>query len=279
MKHVREILPRPVRSFLRKAYYFPKDLRNRVVGKRKDLVPPTRMVTTIGGGDFEAVGREFLPLFRDLGKLQPSHAVLDVGCGVGRMAVPLTSFLDARARYEGFDITPEEIAWCRNHITPRFPNFNFQLSDVYNRMYNPTSLVKASAYRFPYGNGEFDFAFLTSVFTHLLPEDLTHYFSEIVRVMKPGGRCFITYFLLNAESLGLLAERRSTQDFRFQLDGCMTTDQKTPESAVAYEEAFITGLYQEHGLKVETPISYGSWCGRKRYVTYQDIVVAEKRLP
>jgi SAM-dependent methyltransferase len=238
-----------------------------------------RMIRTIGGGEvesFEAVGRSFLPLFRDLGKLKPSDAVLDVGCGVGRMAIPLTTYLEAHARYEGFDITKEEIDWCRKHITTRFPNFNFQLSNLYNRMYNPTSQVKASSYRFPYGNDEFDFVFLASVFTHLLPEDLTNYFSEIVRVLKPGGRCFSSYFLLNDESNRLMAEGRSTQNFQFKLDGCMVKDQDNPEYAVAYKESFITGLYYKHGLKIDTPFSYGAWCGRERFVSYQDIIIAEK---
>lgn len=47
----------------------------------------------------------------------------------------------------------------------------------------------------------FDFVFLTSVFTHLLPEDMNNYFSEVVRVLTHARRCLITYFLLTFESL------------------------------------------------------------------------------
>ena len=46
------------------------------------------------------------------------------------------------------------------------------------------------------GPGGRDVAFLTSVFTHMLPEDVEHYLDELARVLKPGGRTLITWFLL-----------------------------------------------------------------------------------
>jgi len=34
--------------------------------------------------------------------------------------------------YEGFDIVPEAITWCRRRITPRHPRFRFQVADIHN---------------------------------------------------------------------------------------------------------------------------------------------------
>ena len=51
--------------------------------------------------------------------------------------------------------------------------------------------------------------FLTSVFTHLLPHDLTHYLAEINRVLRPGGRCVATFFLHDAETAGHVRAGRS----------------------------------------------------------------------
>lgn len=55
--------------------------------------------------------------------LKPLSSVLDVGCGCGLLADPLTKFLDGTAKYEGFDIEPHVIDWCRSQITSRHPLF------------------------------------------------------------------------------------------------------------------------------------------------------------
>src|SRR5436190_20773342 len=108
--------------------------------------------------------------FTALGRLEASHRVLDVGCGCGRMAIPLTRYLDATGSYEGFDIAATAIDYCRRQITPRHPNFRFKVADIHNGTYNPAGRTSAANFAFPYEQGEFDFAFATSVFTHLLPE-------------------------------------------------------------------------------------------------------------
>ncbi len=86
---------------------------------------------------FREVGEEFLlyAVRADLGGLQPDGAVLDVGCGFGRLAVPLTGYLGHDGLYEGFDIVPAGIDWGREHVSSRFPNFRFRLAHVANSMY------------------------------------------------------------------------------------------------------------------------------------------------
>ena len=51
----------------------------------------------------------------------------------------------------------------------------------------------------------------------MVAEEVEHYLSEIARVLKPGGRCLISFFLLNEESLGLIARGKSTIDLRHEL--------------------------------------------------------------
>lgn len=36
---------------------------------------------------------------------------------------------------------------------------------------------------------------LGSVFTHMQHRDVVRYAKEVARVLKPGGRCMVTYFL------------------------------------------------------------------------------------
>ena len=71
--------------------------------KRNSITPPPELVQYVGG-DFQKVGKEFMNHFIQIGALQSNEKVLDVGCGVGRMAVPLMNYLTDDGAYYGFDL-------------------------------------------------------------------------------------------------------------------------------------------------------------------------------
>nr|MDQ2868193.1 class I SAM-dependent methyltransferase [Verrucomicrobiota bacterium] len=208
-----------------------------------ELLPPQSLQDSVGGA-YEEVGAEFFRHFIELCDFQPIAKVLDVGSGSGRLAVPLTEYLNGAGSYDGFDISEESVAWCRENITTRFPRFLFQWADIHNGSYNPSGNVRSLEFRFPYPDATFDFVFLTSVFTHMLPAEVEHYLAEIARVLKPGGRCLITYFLLNEESTELIELKKGVLNFEHEGAGYRTTRADQPESAVAYPEAFIFQLYE-----------------------------------
>jgi SAM-dependent methyltransferase len=270
----RRFLPRPLRRTLRFGYYLALDSWDLCLGRRRDLVPP-RSVNFVGDGDFVETGNEFLEYFIDLGGLQPSHDVLEVGCGIGRMARPLTGYLSTGS-YEGLDIVPSGIRWCERNITSRFPRFRFSLADIRNSEYNRKGTLRASEYSFPYPDGRFDFCALTSVFTHMLAADTDRYLSELSRVLRPGGRTLATFFLLNDESVRAVAAESSSLLFRYGLADCWTTDLQVPETAIAYDERTLGRLLEKNGFVLES-IHYGNWCGRSQYRSYQDILVMRRR--
>jgi SAM-dependent methyltransferase len=191
------------------------------------------------------------------------------------MARPLTRYLKGGS-YDGIDIVAPSIKWCQETYAHRYPNFHFHFTDIYNKAYNPAGNYRASDYHFPLDASSFDFVFLTSVFTHMLPEDIDNYLSEVARVLKQSGRCLITYFLLTPDSSILIEAKASSIDFRYAMQGCRVKNKDVPEDAVAYDESKIRELYEKHGLNISEPIHYGSWCGRKDALSYQDIVVASK---
>jgi SAM-dependent methyltransferase len=252
----------------------------RLFGRDAPLVPPrSRMFDgTAEYQDFKANGEEFLRYYVELGHLQPDATMLDVGSGIGRKTVPLIHYLNHRGRYEGIEIVKAGVEWCQQQITRRHPSFHFQQIDVFNAYYNPAGIIKAAEYRFPFSDALFDFVTLGSVFTHLQPADLIQYLSEVARVLKPGGRCLITFFLLNQESSALIQAGRSSLDLRHGAGSYRVLDPAAPERAIGYDQDFIAGLFEQYGLAIEQPIRYGSWCGRARYLSYQDIVVALKPL-
>lgn len=272
------LLPDGLRPILRPIYNSARDLVDRRDNAQLSMVPPQSMVDRYAGsgGDFVLIGAEFKKNLVELGHLRPSDMVLDVGCGIGRIAVALTGYLSGSGGYWGFDIVKTPIHWCQSEITPRFPNFHFEHVDLYNKSTNPQGRIRAADFKFPYQDGFFDFVLLTSVFTHMLPPDLEHYLREIARVLRAGGTCFGTFFLMNEESRELVRSGRSSLDFRHQMQGFFTTDPKVPENAIAYDDDLIRGLFPTCGLDIIHPIYYGYWCKRATSLTYQDVVIARK---
>ena len=140
----------------------------------------------------------------------------------------------------------------------------------------PKGKYTPSDFRFPYPDGSFDVVLLASVFTRMLASDVKHYMHEIVRVLKPGGRSLITFFLLNEESSALSKEGTGSIKFEHEMQGARTADLENPEAAIRYPEAFVRDLYRECGLELREPLRYGKWCGRTNGMSWQDVVIAVK---
>jgi ubiquinone/menaquinone biosynthesis C-methylase UbiE len=126
----------------------------------------------------------------------------------------------------------------------------------YSKQYNPRGKLTSSEYVFPYQDNYFDFALLTSVFTHMLADDMEHYLAEIARTLKVGGRCMISFFLLNADANELMGTGKSSINFEHPLASCTVRNPNVPEDAVAYEESFIRQCFAKYNLHVIEPIHY-----------------------
>jgi SAM-dependent methyltransferase len=251
------------------------DARDRLSRSRDPLVPPRRL-QFVGRGDFAETGDEFLGHFRELAGLEPGERVLDVGCGIGRMARPLAGYLDpANGSYEGFDVHGEAIGWCRRRYGRAHPNFHFVLADLFNRRYHPGGAHSASEYRFPYDDGSFDLVIATSVFTHLLEEEAEHYLAESARVLAPGGRLFATLFLLDAVSRAKIAAGEAGLPFLDAGEHVAVVSDEMPEEAVAYDARWVAERLSAHRLEVGE-LRPGTWSGREDGLSLQDIVVARR---
>jgi ubiquinone/menaquinone biosynthesis C-methylase UbiE len=277
-----KILPKPVVFRLYSSLVYIKcfvvDLFDGITGKHDPLIPPTRYMIdyTPSIEIFKKKGEEYFKYYIELGGLKPDDKVLDVGCGFGEKNIPLAKYLNEKGKFEGIDIVKRGIDWCDKNITPKYPNFRFHLADVYNKQYNPTGKYKPSEYRFPYGDNTFNLVNLVSVFTHMMPVDIENYLKEIARVTKKGGKSMISYFILNDESIKLVEAGKSTHDFRYKFEGYRTTNLDIPEQAISFPEEYVRSIYVKNNLRIIEPIRYGSWCGRERFLNYQDLVIAEK---
>ena len=250
----------------------------RRVRNGEEISPPEWLAELAGRGSFAEIGEEVVGYLTELCDLEPGSRVLDVGCGAGRVAIRLTKFLSPEGRYEGVDILPWAVDWCKKEITSRHPNFSFQHADVLNAQYYPDGLVPPRDYRFPYDSHQFDVVCASSLFTHMLPDALEQYLSEIGRVLKKGGRALMTFYLLNDESLRSVEAGEVDERFRFRhpVGSCRVTYEEAPEAAVAHSEEFVLQASERSGLRVVGPIHYGQWSGCDRFLTWQDVIVAER---
>jgi SAM-dependent methyltransferase len=235
---------------------------------RDPLLPPSTL-HSVGVGDFRRIGDDLFRLLVELGRLRPNERVLDVGSGTGRVARPLTAYLTTGS-YDGMDIVGRSIDWCRRAYRS-FPNFRFHHADLYNRAYNRAGAAVAADYRFPFDHTSFDFVLLTSVFTHMLAHDTHHYLREIARLLGPGGRVFITAFLLDEASRNAIEAGRADFAFSHEWQGCFVERPDIPEAAVAYDRTVLVGMIAAAGLTVDHSDA-GSWRGSEG-VTYQDILI------
>ena len=203
--------------------------------------------------------------------LQPEHRVLDIGSGIGNLALGLVDYL--RGSYEGIEIHPEAVAWCQQTITKRYAAFRFHHADLANSAYNPRGRAPASAYRFPFADRDFDFIFLGSVFTHMLPDAVERYMREISRLLRPEGLSVASYFLLNDSTRSAIDAGRSFMSFRVDHASglCRLHDATRPEAAVALDETFVRHLHEASGLRIRDIRRGNWWTGRAHD---QDVVTA-----
>ena len=268
-------LPSSWRFLARRLYYLPTDWWERATGKRAPMQPPKGFIYT-GSGDFLKEGNRLLNRFVHMGGLQPHHRVLDVGSGIGRIALPLSAYLSERGYYEGFDVVELGVRWCQEHISSRYPHFQFQYVPLANDLYRDDG-SDAATFHFPYGENQFDFVIANSVFTHMLPDEVNNYLREIHRVLKPEGKCYATFFILNEESKKLMAEQPEFQ-FKHDHGHYRLFDEKVKSANVAFEESYLMeNLLSANGL-IPSKINYGYWCGRKRddHEDFQDFVLVLK---
>lgn len=236
-------------------------------------VPPAER-NFVGDGDFLAIGCEFLRHFVELGGLQPQDRVLEIGCGLGRMAVPLTQYLEPPVgRYTGFDVVAEGIAWARDNIAASYSNFEFLHLDYRNSLYNPSGSLGEGREMLPFSAASVDFVFMTSVVTHLDAGDTAFYLAESARLLRPHGRLFVTAFLMDQLNRQLVQDGKARPPFDSAEPGpTYISDPAHPMAAVAFDLDWFLTTSAAAGLHLVRPIAFGHWSGRTAE-NFQDICV------
>jgi SAM-dependent methyltransferase len=240
------------------------------------LIPPAELIVANGIGttgkadvqaEFADLGARMAKGLIFQGRLTPASRVLDIGCGLGRVARGFTDYLTT-GEYVGVDIVNSSVAWCDNAYS-HLPDFNFIHADLFSKHYNPQSTTSAAEYKFPFEDKRFDFVFSMSLFTHLMWDAASNYLREIARLLKPGCRTFNTFFLLDEVSDPL-----AIKTIPHPVTGGRVQSLDAPEAVVAFYVDQIRAEHERCGLEV-VYTGMGHWSGRKDTAAgYQDAIVA-----
>lgn len=236
--------------------------------------PPANLMGGIGAGDFWQTGNAIAGLTMATAGLYASDRILDVGCGMGRVALPLSRLLDQRGSYDGFDTSREYIDWCERNLPLDSARFHFRHFDIRSSHYNESGALAADAFAFPWPDNSFSLAIAVSLFTHLSAAATKNYLHEIARTLERNGRLFASFFVLDAESRHLAESGTTDPRFTARFDQGMIGDAANPEAAVAFDAIWLADILASAGLAFDA-----FYPGRWRHlpvVSHQDILIAHK---
>ncbi len=263
-------IPPSVRRFL----YFIMDVVDRLKNPGS-LVPP-RSLRFHPAPVFLETGKKYKNILIEYCDLHPDHRILDIGSGEGRAAIPLTGYLSGDGEYWGVDTRKESIEWCQKRITSKYKNFYFQHWDIFNQQYNPQGSLRAEGFTFMFDDERFDIVFLMSVFTHMRPETVNHYLGEISRVLKVGGKCLFTIFLLTEEFKSFSSPGINYLDFKNENEDYSIADREENEFSTAFREGFILDLLEQYPLELVQRKRPGTWINRNPFLEAQELFVLKR---
>ncbi len=135
----------------------------------KDLLTRIAIHEKYGSANIDVWTAELL-------KPQPGMHILDVGCGAGKQSFLLDNYTQGQAHIIGGDISEELLNLARQKNQARGSKIEFRYLD-FNQP-------------FPFPDESFDL--VVSAFAIYYASDLEFTFREAHRVLKPGGRLFVS---------------------------------------------------------------------------------------
>jgi len=217
-------------------------------------IPPNHLRIRVGVGNrlftnkihYLTIGSAFWMHCFHAGLCRLDSTVVDLGCGCGRVAHTLRDYGFKSERfsghYVGIDVDKEMLNWCSRNFDPE--RFEFHLSSHANKAYR-TGSNENSYYALPLGDETADLVFSTSLFTHLLENELINYCQESYRVLKPNGHMAMYCFSMDH----LPASFGDRHTFQHRIGNAYVESLSVPEAAVAYEEQFLFSTAKKIGFR------------------------------
>jgi ubiquinone/menaquinone biosynthesis C-methylase UbiE len=111
-----------------------------------------------------------------LANLQPGEAILDVGCGTGKLIIAAEKVIGPGGTAVGLDVEAGMIAQAQANV---------------DKANSHTTIITASITQIPYPDNSFDVVTSSLVYHHLSQAQIEAGLQEVKRVLKPNGRLLI----------------------------------------------------------------------------------------
>ncbi len=199
---LKALLPRPLLQKARAAAWSLGDLRHGLRTGEWGLPPAylrVKVCGTIPPADYRAGGERhaeaLVQMLQNTGS-DPVKiaAVLDFGCGCGRVISAAQTLLPS-AHFFGTDAEADLIQWAQAHLRTA----DFQVN-------NPEPPLA-------YADGQFDFIYAISVFTHLDERQQFLWLDELRRIAKPGAVLILTVHGTEEENKFEFVKNTAWSDF------------------------------------------------------------------
>ncbi|WP_170294728.1 class I SAM-dependent methyltransferase [Roseospira navarrensis] len=231
-------------------------------------------------GLFQGILKLALPAERPL-------KILDVGCGVGRLYLAARPSMNEEDHYTGLDLSKRCIDICKS--TYKEDNATFVYYSTNNSYYKSKEANNLQPW--PLEDNSFNMVTALSVWTHLREEDWVFYLSEVKRVLSPGGKAVISFFVLDKDYDAALPRKTDEispyypqQKNKWIFDkGAYGSKNwlcpawvSVPEVAIGVREHAFLDAIEKAGLRISRFHS-GSWKDQPA-LFFQDIVELEHKL-
>lgn len=241
----------------------------------------------VGKADALPVGWTNAQYVRRMTDLHPDATVLDFGCGIGRTAVALLDYLSPKGQMIGVDIVPDMIKFCKDEITPAYPNSEFYCTSTPHPLYDawkqPSIPIEPEPEVFARLAGRVDVAIAFSVFTHLDIEGAERSLRLVGSTLKPGGRFLFTAFLHDESARSRIRQGLTVGPYYAPGQPAPSDDEPIyiadPKlNWVAFNDQALRRMIEAAGFSIEC-VAYGGWRRTRAALgldAFQDTIVISR---
>lgn len=204
------------------------------------------------------INQQFLTYLMKECKIEPNYKILEIGCGIACLSLPIIKHLK-QGKYYGLDNDIKCIDWCRRKISP-FCDATFKH-------------INTKHFSIPCDNNELDVVYSTTLFKLMLSEEIGVYLNEINRVLKKGGHLIISLLIWNQSNQMNIKSKNKIRTIKINGNTHLTNSHN--ETAVIQSDSMMFMILEKAHFEIRETI-FGQWSDASNSDTYQDMIHAVK---